>query len=105
MAVSEAILIDTVPVRAGAGPARRALRRLRARKGAMLGLAIVLIMIGAAVLAPIIAPFHPVTPDWSAIRQPPSLEHLFGTDENGRDVFSRVLWGARASLMAGIISV
>jgi peptide/nickel transport system permease protein len=65
----------------------------------------VLLMIGAAVLAPIVAPFHPITPDWSAIRQPPSLEHLFGTDENGRDVFSRVVWGARASLMAGIISV
>ena len=42
---------------------------------------------------------------WTAIRKAPSAAHWFGTDENGRDVLSRVLWGARASLLAGVISV
>jgi len=58
-----------------------------------------------ALLAPFIAPYDPLQTSWTRIRKPPSAEHWFGTDENGRDVLSRVIWGARASLMAGVISV
>jgi peptide/nickel transport system permease protein len=86
-------------------PGRRALRRLFKRKGAVLGAAVVLLMIVLAVLAPQIAPYDPIATDWGAIRKAPSAAHWFGTDENGRDILSRVIFGARASLLAGVISV
>lgn len=88
-----------------ATPARRALRRLMRRRGAMLGLAIVLIFVVLALFAPWIAPYDPIATSWSAVRKPPSMQYLFGTDEIGRDVLSRVVWGARASLLAGLVSV
>lgn len=88
-----------------ATPARRALRRLVRRRGAMLGLAIVVIFVVLALFAPWIAPYDPIATSWSAVRKPPSLQYLFGTDEIGRDVLSRVVWGARASLLAGLVSV
>lgn len=88
-----------------ATPARRALRRLMRRRGAMLGLAIVLIFVTLALFAPWIAPYDPIATSWSAVRKPPSMQYLFGTDEIGRDVLSRVVWGARASLLAGLVSV
>jgi peptide/nickel transport system permease protein len=86
-------------------PGRRALRRFLRHRLAVLGLVIVVIFVLAAILAPWIAPYDPVATSWSRIRKPPSELHWFGTDENGRDVLSRVLWGARASLMAGALSV
>lgn len=88
-----------------ATPAQRAWRRLLRRRGAMLGLFFVLFFVGIAVFAPLIAPYDPVATSWSAVRQAPSWAYLFGTDEIGRDVLSRVIWGARASLMAGLLSV
>jgi peptide/nickel transport system permease protein len=90
---------------ADASPARRAWRRLLRRRGAMLGLAIVLLFVVMAVFAPWIAPHDPIATSWSAIRKAPSAMYWFGTDELGRDVMSRVVWGARASLMAGLVSV
>ncbi|WP_419898145.1 ABC transporter permease [Roseomonas sp. USHLN139] len=86
-------------------PGRRALRRFARHRLAMLGLAIVLVFVLVALLAPLIAPYDPIATSWSRIRKPPSGAFWFGTDENGRDVLSRVIWGARASLMAGIVSV
>jgi peptide/nickel transport system permease protein len=86
-------------------PARRAWRRLRRRKGAMVGLAIVVLFILMALLAPLIVPYDPIQQSWSLVRKAPSAAHWFGTDEVGRDVFSRVVHGARTSLSAGIISV
>ncbi|WP_159347713.1 ABC transporter permease [Roseomonas harenae] len=86
-------------------PGRRALRRFLRHRLAVLGLIIVIVFVLAAVLAPWIAPYDPVATSWSRIRKPPSELHWFGTDENGRDVLSRVLWGARASLLAGALSV
>jgi peptide/nickel transport system permease protein len=88
-----------------ATPARRALRRLMRRRGAMLGLAIVLLFVAVAIFAPLIAPYDPIATSWSAVRKPPGAEYWFGTDEIGRDVLSRVIWGARASLLAGLVSV
>jgi peptide/nickel transport system permease protein len=88
-----------------ASPAQRALRRLLRRRGAMLGLALVLFFIAIAVCAPLLAPDDPLQTSWSALRKAPSAAHWFGTDEIGRDVLSRVIWGARASLLAGLVSV
>ena len=88
-----------------ATPAQRAWRRLLRRRGAMLGLFIVLFFVLTAVFAPLISPYDPIATSWSAVRKAPSWEYLFGTDEIGRDVLSRVIWGARASLMAGLVSV
>ncbi|MCW0233359.1 MAG: ABC transporter permease [Ferrovibrio sp.] len=86
-------------------PARRAFRRLLRRKGAVVGLAVVLTFICFALLADFVAPYSPVEADWSALRGEPTLEHPFGGDELGRDVLSRVIHGARASLFAGVVSV
>ena len=71
----------------------------------MLGLAIMVLLIAAALFAPLIAPFDPAQQSWTAVRKAPSALHWLGTDESGRDVFSRVVWGARASLMAGVVSI
>jgi peptide/nickel transport system permease protein len=89
----------------GDTPAKRALRRLVRRRGAILGMGIVLLFVTVALLAPWIAPYDPLETGWGVIRKPPSAAHWFGTDELGRDVISRVIWGARASLLAGLISV
>jgi len=88
-----------------AGPWRRAWRKLRRRRGALVGLAVVLAFVAMALFSPWIAPQDPIATSWSAIRQAPSAEHWFGTDEIGRDVLSRVIWGTRASLLAGVVSV
>ena len=93
------------PVAQEAGPWLRAWRRLRRRRGAMLGLAVVLVFVALAVFAPWIAPQDPITTTWTAIRKAPSAEHWLGTDEVGRDVLSRVIFGTRASLLAGLVSV
>jgi peptide/nickel transport system permease protein len=89
----------------GESPARRAARRFFRHRLAVFGLVVVIAFVAIALLAPWIAPYDPIETSWSRIRRPPSEAHLFGTDENGRDVLSRVIWGARASLMAGIVSV
>ncbi len=86
-------------------PWMRAGRRLRRRKSAMFGLAVVLGFVLLAVFAAWLAPQDPIATSWSAIRKAPSAEHWFGTDEIGRDVFARVVWGTQASLLAGIVSV
>jgi peptide/nickel transport system permease protein len=86
-------------------PAQRALRRLVRRRGAMFGLAVIVFFILVALLAPYIAPYDPLKTSWSAVRKPPSELYWFGTDEIGRDVLSRVIWGTRASLLAGVVSV
>ena len=80
-------------------------RRLLKRRGAMFGLAVVLTFAVIGVFAPWLAPHDPLAASWSVIRKAPSLAYPFGTDELGRDVLSRVMWGARASLLAGLVSV
>jgi peptide/nickel transport system permease protein len=86
-------------------PARRARRRLFKRKAAVLGLVVISAFILMALLAPLIVPFDPVAASWTLVRKPPTALHWFGTDELGRDILSRVVYGARASLLAGLISV
>jgi peptide/nickel transport system permease protein len=86
-------------------PARRAWRRLKKRKGAMLGLIVILLVIAVAILAPLVAGHDPTKQSWTLVRKPPSVLHWFGTDEVGRDLFARIIYGARASLLAGVVSV
>jgi peptide/nickel transport system permease protein len=86
-------------------PWRRAGRRLLRRRSAVFGAVVVLGFVLLAVCAAWIAPHDPVATSWSAIRQAPTAEHWFGTDEIGRDVLSRVVWGTQASLLAGVVSV
>ncbi len=90
---------------ARAGPWRGAWRKLRRRRAAKVGLVIVRTFIAQAVFAPWLAPHDPIATSWSAIRKAPSATYWFGTDDIGRDVFSRVIWGTRASLLAGVVSV
>ncbi len=86
-------------------PWRRAVRRRVRRRAAVAGLAVVLFFIALAVLAPLVSPYDPLATDWLAVRKPPSPQHWFGTDEIGRDVLARIVWGSRASLLAGLVSV
>ena len=86
-------------------PLAKAWRRLVRRRSALLGLAILAALLALALAAPLIAPFDPAKQDYTAVRKAASALHWFGTDESGRDVFSRVVWGTRASLLAGIVSV
>jgi len=101
MAVSEALLHEL----AEESPGARAWRRLVKRKGAVVGLIIIAAFVAMAMLAPVLSPYDPIQQSWSTIRKPPSQLHWFGTDESGRDLLSRVIFGARASLLAGVVSI
>jgi peptide/nickel transport system permease protein len=100
-----ATLAADIPALRELTPRQRILRRLVRRRGAMVGLCVVLFFVVIAILAPTIAPHDPLQTSWSDVRKAPTAAHIFGTDEIGRDVASRVIWGARASLLAGLVSV
>ena len=100
-----ATIAAQVPIYRELTPGQRVLRRLLGRRAAMLGLCVVSGFIAFALFAPWIAPYDPLQTSWSAVRKAPTAAHWFGTDEIGRDVLSRVVWGARASLLAGLVSV
>ncbi len=102
-ALDDASLLDEAAPAAGRW--RQAARKLKRRPAALFGLAVVVFFVLLALLAPWLSPYDPLATSWSAIRKPPSGEHWFGTDEIGRDVLARVVWGTRASLAAGVISV
>ena len=86
-------------------PARLAWLRFCRRPAAVVALFVVAAFIIVAVFAPFVAPFDPIKTSWTMIRKAPSWAHWMGTDENGRDVLSRIIYGARASMSAGVISV
>ncbi len=78
---------------------------MRRWKTFTIGLVIIGIFIVCAIFAPVIAPYNPDKPDYQALLQPPSRDHLFGTDDKGRDIFSRVIYGTRVSFTIALISV
>jgi peptide/nickel transport system permease protein len=86
-------------------PSRRALRRLLRRRGAVVGLVVIAAFVLLALFAPLVSPYDPLATNWALVRKPASAAHWFGTDELGRDILTRVMFGARASLMAGLVSV
>jgi peptide/nickel transport system permease protein len=83
---------------------RRTLSRLRRRPMALAGLVVASLFVLMALFAPLIAPYDPSATNFSAVLQAPSAAHIMGTDDLGRDVFSRIVFGARASLEAGVLA-
>ena len=83
----------------------RVFKELRKNSTAMLGLCILLVEIILVILAPVIAPYDYTAMDIVAAQQGPSAAHWFGTDELGRDIFSRVFYGGRYSISMGVLAV
>lgn len=83
-------------------PAYESWKRFKRNPTALIGLAVVCVLIIVAIVAPIIAPYDYQTPDYAAMNQGPSGAHVFGTDAFGRDIFSRVIYGARYSLLIAL---
>ena len=92
---------NALPARSGS----RAWKKLKRNKSALFGFLLVAFFVGIAVLAPILPIADPAATSWSAIRKPPSELYWLGSDEIGRDILSRMIWGAQASLLAGVVSV
>jgi peptide/nickel transport system permease protein len=84
---------------------RRGLVRFMRNRAAVFGALLVALVVVMAVFAPWLTQYDPVQASFMTVRQAPSAAHCFGTDELGRDVLSRLLYGARASLLAGVVSV
>jgi len=103
--MSAATATTSAPRPAARSPAQLALRRFLRRPAAVAGLIVIVLFVLVAAFAPVIAPADPIKTSWSLIRKAPGWAHWMGTDENGRDVLSRVIFGARASLLAGVVSV
>ncbi|MGE8104625.1 ABC transporter permease [Allorhizobium sp. NPDC080224] len=98
-------LDPTVNVIVPAKSSNRAWRKLKANRSALVGLCIILFFALLALSAPLLPIADPLATSWTAIRKAPSAAHWMGTDDIGRDILSRMIWGAQASLMAGIFSV
>ncbi len=84
--------------------AKRSLQKFLSNKLAIVGLIIVLLMILTAVFAPLLATFDPNKIDMGKLNQAPGGDHIFGTDSTGRDLYSRLLYGGRISILIGITS-
>jgi peptide/nickel transport system permease protein len=97
--------VGAVPASAWAAPWQTAWRRARRRPPAVAGAVVILLFAGMALGAPWFAASDPLKTDWSQIRKAPSALHPFGTDDLGRDVLSRVVWGTRVSMQAGVLAV
>jgi peptide/nickel transport system permease protein len=104
-------LPTTVPTEAGApavlagGGVQDWWRRFVRKRGAVFGLAVLAAMLLLSVLAPVLAPYDPLAQGVGAPLQAPSLAHWAGTDSFGRDVLSRIIYGARIALVVGVVSV
>ena len=83
---------------------RRMLARLRRRPMAVAGLTVATLFVLVALFAPLVAPYDPAATNFSHVLEGPSAAHIMGTDDLGRDTFSRVVFGARASLEAGVLA-
>ena len=86
-------------------PGKEAWKRLRRNKTALIGLAIIILVLLIGLFADFLAPYDYRVQDFTSILQPPSSAHIFGTDNLGRDILSRCIYGARYSLPIGIICV
>lgn len=90
---------------AGKSPLRRTFRKLFRHRSAMIGLVLLVLLVGSALAAPILTSNDPTDISPSEALEPPSQKHIMGTDQLGRDVFTRVLYGGRVSLRVGLIAV
>ncbi|KAA0968206.1 ABC transporter permease [Aureimonas fodinaquatilis] len=83
----------------------RGWQKFRRNRAALVGLVIVSIIAALAILAPVLPIADHLQTSWTAIRKPPSAEYWMGSDDLGRDILSRMIWGAQSSLLAGVVSV
>ena len=104
MATAAETLVEPSALTWGGG-LRRGWRRALRRPPAAAGAAVVLLFAAMAIGAPWVAITDPLKTDWSQIRKPPTWAHPFGTDDLGRDVLSRVVWGTRVSMQAGVVAI
>ena len=81
------------------------LLRLRRNRLAIIGLVVLILLVIVAVFAPLIAPYNYAEQNLSEAFEFPSWEHIMGTDDFGRDIFSRIIYGAQISLQVGIFEV
>ncbi len=101
----EVTTLPTAALQAGAGRAQwRTFRRILDVRLAGAGLAILAIVLLCALLAPLLSPYDPNEQDYLALAESPSTQHLLGTDDLGRDVLSRIIYGSRVSLEVGMIA-
>lgn len=98
-------MVSSSPTTTSRGRDTSSLRRVLSHPSALIGGFIVAFFVLLAIFAPVLAPFDPIASDWLSVRQAPSAAHWFGTDDLGRDILSRIIYGARASLLAGVIAV
>ena len=105
MSVVTADSSPSVPVQQESRIRNRVLRRFVKKKSALVAAAFVMAFVVIAISAPLIAPYDPLQTNFLAVREGPSWAFWLGTDEVGRDLLSRLIWGARASLFAGVIPV
>jgi peptide/nickel transport system permease protein len=101
---STPVVIAAAKQRVGS-PRNDALRRIKRDRAALVGLAVITTMALASIFARYLAPYDPIQIDSSSILQPPTAQHILGTDHLGRDIFSRLLFGGQLSLQIGVISV
>ncbi len=94
-----------VPSGESESASRKAVKRFSRNRLAVAGLLLIAVLTLMAVFSPLIAPYDPIKQDYGALSQAPSIAHPFGTDNLGRDVLSRTIYGARVSLSAGVIAV
>ena len=78
------------------------MRRMMRNRAAFVSTIFLSGLVLVAIFADFTAPYDPTLADFASIRQPPSVEHLLGTDEIGRDMLSRIIYGARISLFVGV---
>lgn len=98
-------MTEAIAPRRNRAKANPALRRFLRNHAAVVGLVLVLLLVLIAIFAPLLAPYSPDAQNLRARLKPPSGAHWFGTDEFGRDILSRVLYGARLSLLTGLLPV
>ena len=96
---------QVAPSRSEQSQWRIAWRTLRRSHGGMVGLIGLALMIVVTILAPMVSPHEPTEMDFANLMAPPSKEHPFGTDDLGRDILSRVLWGGRESLRVAFLAI
>jgi peptide/nickel transport system permease protein len=95
----------TMHTQRGTSVPTRLFRFARRNPLGAVGAMVILLLVVSAVFAPLVAPYNPYLPDPIHRLEPPSAQHLFGTDDIGRDVFSRVIYGGRVSLKVGLLTV
>jgi peptide/nickel transport system permease protein len=105
MAVTDATVVIAAQPRAARGLWRDAFRRLTRNRPAMVGLVCIVFFVTGAVFAPLLAPYDPTQGNLTQAMHPPGPGHPMGTDLLGRDEFSRILYGARISLVTGTVAV